>query len=139
MDSMTIKEVLAKKGLRATPHRLVLLGTLATANAPKTAEELHARMKSMDLVTVYRNLQSLVAAGLVNEVRFKDMNLRYEISDGDGHHHHLVCTGCGLVAELEDCDLRPFERQALKKSGKFASVEEHALEFFGTCISCAKK
>lgn len=136
---MTIKEVLAKKGLRATPHRLVLLGTLATANTPKTAEELHVRMKSMDLVTVYRNLQSLVAAGLVNEVRFKDTNVRYEISDGDGHHHHLVCTGCGLVAELEECDLKPFERQALKKSRIFASVEEHALEFFGTCVSCAKK
>lgn len=136
---MTVKDILRKKGLRATPHRVALLGTLATANTPKTAEELFGRMKSMDLVTVYRNLESLRAAGLVNEVRFKDTNVRYEISDGDSHHHHLVCTSCGLVAELDECDLRPFEKQALKKSGKFASVEEHSLEFYGTCIACTRR
>lgn len=125
-------------GLRATPHRMALLGTLATANAPKTAEELHARLGNADLVTIYRNLQSLVTAGLVREVRFKDSSVRYELADEDSHHHHLVCTGCGKVDELEGCDVSALEKHILKQSKSFASVNEHTLEFFGTCMTCAK-
>lgn len=135
---MSIAGALKNVGLRATPHRMALLGTLATARTPKTADEIRGRMGRVDLVTVYRNLESLAKAGLVREVRFKDAAARYELADDAGHHHHLVCTGCGAVDELEDCDVSAIEKTALKKSRNFASIDEHALEFFGTCRSCAR-
>lgn len=135
---MSIESALKARGLRATRHRIALVGTLATANTPKTAEEIRDRMEEIDLVTVYRNLQALTRAGITREVRFKDAAIRYELA-GDSHHHHVVCTGCGVVDELDECDVAPIERKALTTSKRFASIEEHALEFFGTCRACAVK
>jgi Fur family ferric uptake transcriptional regulator len=139
MKNDPVSSVLRANGLRATPHRVALIGTLATATAPKTAEEIHARMESVDLVTVYRNLQALTAANLVKEVRFKDASVRYELIDEGSHHHHLVCKGCGAIDELEGCDVTALEKEILKRSKRFASVDEHALEFFGTCKGCVEK
>lgn len=126
--------ILRGAGLRATPQRLALLLALGKAKSPQTAEELHAKADA-DLVTIYRNLQSLAKAGVVHEVRFKDASVRYELSHG--HHHHIVCTNCGFIEELESCDTSPLDRETLGISKKFARINEHSLEFFGICRSCA--
>ena len=130
---MSAETILKEAKLRATPKRVALLSALQSARSPRTAEELHKAVKS-DLVTIYRNLQSLVGAGIVSEVRFKDSSVRYELAHG--HHHHIVCTGCGAVEELDGCDNSPLESQALRASERFSRIEEHALEFFGVCKSC---
>ncbi len=135
---MVIESVIRKAGLRVTGQRMALLGTLATARGPKTAEEIKERIGTIDLVTVYRNLQQLLSAGLVREVRFKDASLRYELA-GESHHHHVVCVGCGLIDELADCDFGALQKKALKSSKRFATIDEHALEFFGTCRTCASR
>lgn len=134
---MDFVQLLRQEKLRATPHRIALLTALAKAGKPLTAEELHGK-GTADLVTVYRTLQSLLKARLVREVRFKDASVRYEFVHGE-HHHHLVCTSCGVVDELPECDVRSLETKALAASSMFASVDEHALEFFGTCVGCAKR
>ncbi len=108
---------------------------LQSCTGPLTAEEVRARVADVDLVTVYRTLQSLHAAELAHEVRFKDGVMRYELSGG--HHHHLVCTDCGVVEELEACDVEPLEKKVLKNSRGFKTISEHALEFFGLCNKCA--
>lgn len=126
---------LRSRKLRATPHRIALWEALSKKHAPATAEDMHREVDA-DLVTIYRNLQSLVAAGLVREVRFKDTTVRYEIVHG-GHHHHIVCTGCGVVDELPECTITSLEKPVLQASEKFVSIDEHSLEFFGTCRACA--
>jgi Fur family transcriptional regulator, ferric uptake regulator len=131
-------DMLKQKGLRATPKRAAILDALVNAHVPVSAEEIHVRVPTADLVTVYRALESLVGASLVREVRFKDSVVRYEMAEGY-HHHHLVCTICGRVDELPHCDLAAIEKQALKTSKHFAEVKEHALEFFGTCVTCARR
>jgi Fur family ferric uptake transcriptional regulator len=128
------RESLTGHGLRVTPKRVALIEALQRAHSPQTAEELHAKMDA-DLVTVYRNLQNLVEAGVVSEVRFKDAVVRYELAHG--HHHHIVCTSCGTIEELEGCETSPLERQALNASEKFSRINEHSLEFFGLCKACA--
>jgi Fur family ferric uptake transcriptional regulator len=116
---------------------MVLIKLLEKASGPLTVEEVHARGDA-DLVTVYRNLQSLAEAGLVREVRFKDAKVRYELAQRNEHHHHLVCTGCGTVDELPECDITKLEKNALKHAKRFVNIEEHSLEFFGRCKSCAR-
>ena len=127
---------LRTRELRATAGRVAVLEALIAAQKPVSAEELHRDVRSIDLVTVYRTLQRFLDASLVRAVRFKDTTVRYELAK-DTHHHHLQCTRCGIVDELPDCGL-PLNRLALKRTKKFAAIEEHSLEFFGTCVSCAK-
>jgi Fe2+ or Zn2+ uptake regulation protein len=134
---MEAEALLKDKGLRATPHRVALLAALYASSRPVSAEEMHKKISGADLVTIYRNLQSLAAHGLAREVRFKDSTVRYEAAGL--HHHHLVCTTCGIVDELPECDIHLLEKEVLKKSDTFASIDEHQLEFFGTCTVCAKR
>ena len=121
--------------LRATPKRIRLLEVLHIMGRPLSVDALHTQVKGMDLVTVYRTMQAFVRAGLVREVRFKDAIVRYEFAHG--HHHHLVCTDCGVVEEIEACDVAPLEKNVLKHSHHFKTISEHALEFFGLCKKCA--
>ncbi len=134
---MTSHEILKSKLLKATPTRLTLLDALRNAKTPLTAEELHRITQKGDLVTVYRGLHSFLNARLVREVFLKDSPARYEFADSH-HHHHLVCTGCGVIDELPNCDVQDLERLALKSSRRFACIAEHSLEFFGSCKTCAR-
>ncbi len=122
-------------GLRVTKGRLSLLSVLHTEHSPLTAQEIRRRMKSMDLVTVYRTLQAFVAAGLVQEVRLKDDSVRYECTHG-GHHHHVICTECGIIDELPECHGEELQAATLHSSVHFASIHSHSLEFFGICKTC---
>lgn len=132
-----IVDILTCAGIRATPKRQLLVKALLEARGPKTIEEIHARVRSMDLVTVYRNIEALVRSGFVHEVRFKDAPVRFEW--GRSHHHHVVCTECGVVDELDACTLKGAEKRALRHTSNFASIDEHVLEFYGTCVSCARR
>ena len=132
-----IQTKLHAAGLRATPKRLALLAVLSSLKTPATAEEMHAKVSDMDLVTIYRNVQAFVKTGMVAEVRFRDASVRYELVHTHAHHHHLVCSFCGAVEDIAACPSPQIEKEALRMSKKFRSVQNHALELFGTCVKCA--
>jgi Fur family ferric uptake transcriptional regulator len=52
----------------------------------------------------------------------------------DGHHHHLVCTRCSDIVELEECFSEELQKKIATASG-YAKVT-HRLEFFGVCPRC---
>ncbi|MBI5456998.1 transcriptional repressor [Candidatus Kaiserbacteria bacterium] len=135
---MNDHQILATAKLRATTQRLAMLKEMRKIHGPFTVERLHKMCRSMDVVTVYRNIKSLVAVGVMREVRLKDASLRYEFSPGEEtHHHHAVCNSCGYIEELSECKMHSLFSQQTSK--KFKSIDEHVLEFFGTCNSCSKK
>jgi len=72
---------------------------------------------------------------LVRRCDFSDGIARYELATGDNHHHHLVCTGCKRVEDLDlaDCPTQKLERSARARG--YAEVE-HTLEIFGLCPRC---
>ena len=86
--------------------------------------------------TIYRNLYELLNDQVVAELDFGDGTKRYETVNL-GHHHHLVCTNCKRIEEVEIGDkLMRQEKQLEKKTG-FKSIK-HNLEFFGLCSTCSK-
>jgi Fur family transcriptional regulator, ferric uptake regulator len=132
MTTSSIQESLRKKGFRVTASRMTILGLLeSSGNKPLTAEEIR-RLSGLDKVTVYRTLESFVKAMIVNRVEFGDGASRYEISHG--HHHHVVCTNCGGIADVENC-LEEKKVKELEKETGFI-VSSHSLEFFGLCRKC---
>jgi Fur family transcriptional regulator, ferric uptake regulator len=75
----------------------------------------------------------------VKRFDFGDGTARFELvhHDGDQHHHHLVCTGCSRVVEIEECFPEELEQKIASGNG-FASIS-HKLEFFGICPECQVK
>jgi len=89
---------------------------------------------ALNLATLYRALDALVVDGVVRRVDFRHGHAHYELAAERAHHHHLACTGCGAIEDV-DCTLRP----RLKKSSVFAAITDHAMEYFGLCKACGSR
>jgi Fur family ferric uptake transcriptional regulator len=132
MTPTMIKTKLRAGGFRVTDPRIHVFSVLEKSGCtPMTVEEIRKK-SGLDKVTVYRTLESFVEAKFVDRVEFGDGVTRYEITHG--HHHHIVCTECGAVADVENC-LEAGIVKALEKKTGF-SVSSHLLEFFGLCRKC---
>jgi Fur family ferric uptake transcriptional regulator len=126
-------------GLRPTRSRLAVLTILERERDRQlTAQALHREARSIQpgigLATVYRTLSALEGEGLVEVITQDGAEAAYRLCS-PGHHHHLVCGGCGAVIEILKCDLSSLE-QTLARRYRFR-IEEHAITFRGRCAACA--
>jgi Fur family ferric uptake transcriptional regulator len=118
----------------------MILENLEKARRFKSAQELHAELlasgNKVGLATVYRQLQALSQAGLVDSLRTEQGQTMYRRCVLPDHHHHLICTGCGTTLEFSDAGI---ERSAstLASARGFRAVS-HKLEIFGICPTCSR-
>lgn len=133
-------ESLRRGSLKLTAPRQALLDVLNRCAHPMCIRELHAAVADCpcDLATVYRSMHSLEKLRLVKRYDFGDGIARFELlrEGDDGQHHHLVCTRCANVVEIEECGMAGLDEAIGSRNG-FASVT-HRLEFFGVCPACQK-
>jgi Fe2+ or Zn2+ uptake regulation protein len=130
------QQALRNAGLRATKERLALYAELAKAKKPMTAESLKTRLKDVDLVTVYRNLETFAGEGLIERLSLHATHAHYEIKHK--HHHHVVCEKCDRITSVDACLPKGFIESVRRKSG-VKSITRHQLEFYGLCGACTKK
>jgi Fe2+ or Zn2+ uptake regulation protein len=127
---------LRAKELRVTPVRVAVLATLSERDTPVSVPELLRSLKHErpNKTTLYRELERLVAAGLVRQVHLGERQMRYEPADRP-HHHHIVCVDCGKTDDVfVDQDIERHTR-AVSRSTRF-KVLDHTLEFSGLCAAC---
>ncbi len=118
--------------MRQTATRKQLLDILKKTPGPISAEEILQRIP-VNKTTIYRQLSSLHAAGLISDIRFADRKVRYELTRD--HHHHLVCTNCNSVSDVvlpENLDTLASQ----STSARNFLITSHYLEFFGLCHNC---
>jgi Fur family ferric uptake transcriptional regulator len=137
-------------GYRLTMPRKAILDVLSKTSKHLSAEdiylEVHKTYPAIGLTTVYRTLELLVQAGLIFKFDFGDRRARYELSEGPksiGHHHHLVCTGCGRIIDYtdfidEEIELLKRTEKGLSKKYNF-KITNHLLQFYGLCDKCQNK
>lgn len=134
---------LARTGGRYTRTRRRLVDILARAGMPLALPDIVRGRRDLPASSVYRNLAWLAEAGLIRRVASEDGFGRYELSeDLTGHHHHLICSSCGRV---EDVDIpsdieRRLDRtlDGLARRARFATVS-HRLDLIGLCRGCAAR
>jgi Fur family ferric uptake transcriptional regulator len=132
-------QILAEHGLRATDQRIAVLEAMVLEPNDVTAQSLHGRLvdasPSLGLATVYRTLNALADAGILDRLHHDSSTcFRY---CRPGHHHHLICRSCHAVVELHDCDLDAWAADIAQQHG-YAAVR-HAVELDGVCADCTKE
>jgi Fur family transcriptional regulator, ferric uptake regulator len=134
-------EYLSGQGLKSTTQRDSILDIFIKAGEHLSAEELYARVKKVHpgigYATVYRTLKLFAEAGLAQERRFEDGFTRYEHTESDTHHDHLICTQCGTIIEFENERIEALQQDVARKN-RF-KVRNHKLEIYGLCSACQKK
>ena len=142
-DPILVDEVarrLASVDQRLTTARRDTLETLRTAGRPVTVEEILAASPGLSQSSLYRNLAVFESAGVVVRVQSSDDKTRFELSEAlAGHHHHLVCSKCGVVDDVQfpdtlETDIDRALAAVAKRSG--FQMDHHRLDVVGLCRSC---
>jgi Fur family ferric uptake transcriptional regulator len=136
-----LKKRLNKLGYRFTGQREAILDILIKRSKEHlTSEEVYNFAKKnnpeIGLSTVYRTLLLLEKIGMVCRLDLDDGFSRYELikQNEDHRHHHLICSVCKSVSEVEEDLLDALEEQILRKN-KFL-VRDHRVKFYGICEKC---
>lgn len=134
-------EKIKKMGYRLTPQRVELLQTLIETQGPMSAHEIHESIKKkqphVSLDTVYRNLSTLTATGIVSQINLQNRDsARFEYQ-GTAHHHHAVCMNCKTSFCLATCGLPEKTMKEIKDTG--FEIAGHVFEVYGYCSDCRAK
>jgi Fur family zinc uptake transcriptional regulator len=133
--------ICAAQGTKLTPQRRAVLELILRAPAPLTAYQLLDRLKqdqkSAVPPTIYRALDFLLENHLIHKIE----RLSAFVGCVDAGHHHahaaqfLICSRCGMVAELEDHEVaHAIERAAAAQNFRPAHA---VIEIEGLCARCA--
>ena len=140
LDLFSLTSRLRRESRKITGPRAAILEILRHHPHPLTNKEIFEELPKghCDLATIYRAMQMLEKLGMVKRFDFGDGAARFELmGEGeDGHHHHLICTRCAGVVEIQECFPEEIEVQIAARNG-FKAVT-HRLEFFGICPACQK-
>ncbi|QUR68202.1 Fur family transcriptional regulator [Mycobacterium spongiae] len=124
--------------VRSTRQRTAISTLLEKVDDFRSAQDLHDELRrrgeNIGLTTVYRTLQSMAAAGIVDTLRTDTGEAVYRRCS-EQHHHHLVCRSCGSTIEVAALDVETWAAEVAAKHG-FSDVS-HTIEIFGTCSECS--
>jgi Fur family ferric uptake transcriptional regulator len=128
---------LREAGLRVTRPRLAVMAAVQAhphAGTDTIIGAVRAELPSVSHQAVYDVLRVLSTAGLVRRIQPAGSVARYESRVGD-NHHHVVCRGCGTIADV-DCAVG--HTPCLTASdGHGFEVDEAEVVYWGTCPTCS--
>jgi Fe2+ or Zn2+ uptake regulation protein len=138
----SVAERLQEADQRYTRGRKALVDVLEAATRPLTIQEILDRDKGLAQSSAYRNLVLLEQSGAVNRVVSTDEFARFELAEHltDHHHHHLICTQCGQVADFTvSSEVEEALGRALESAAADAGfvTQDHRLDLVGQCRRCA--
>jgi len=134
-----ILSIFRKQGMRMTQTRSLMLDLFLENHQPLSALTLKQALKKrgheVNKTTVYRELERLEKAGILQSIRLQDRKQYFELANR-GHHHHLVCLECDQVLDIafQDASLLK-QAETLSKKENFL-IATHTIEFYGKCHSC---
>jgi len=132
-----LADVIRGAGLKLTEPRAAVLRALRDhphASADEVLGHVAQTLPKASFQSVYNVLNDFVAAGLVRRIEPAGSPGLYEVRVDD-NHHHLICTHCGAVSDV-DCAvghapcLTPSETQGFV-------VHAAEVTYWGRCVACA--
>jgi Fur family transcriptional regulator, peroxide stress response regulator len=135
----TFRGLAWKCGLAATHQRQVIYEAVVASPGHHSPETIYVavrrRTPSISLATVYKNLRLFVEHGLLREVSPHASTLLVE--GNLEPHHHLVCTRCKAVQDIEG-DFISYKKLSRLAPRGF-ELTRPLVEVFGLCRRCSAK
>jgi len=123
---------------RMTAQRKVILEELRRVDTHPTADKIYEmvrrRLPRVSLATVYRNLDWLAQAGLIQKYESGGSQRRFDGNPCD--HYHVRCVECGRLDDIV-MDPPPLLQSAVGDRTGYRIVG-HRLEFLGICPACRR-
>lgn len=130
-------EALRDAGLRVTQSRAAVYAALA-AHPHASADALFAAvgplMPRLSRQSVYNALNDFADAGIVRRIEPAGQSMLFELRVSD-NHHHLICTDCGTVADV-DCAVGHAPCLTPSQDHGFA-IASAEVTYWGLCSACA--
>jgi Fe2+ or Zn2+ uptake regulation protein len=126
---------LRDRGMRVTPQRVVLHRALGELDRHVTADELldtvSDRLPNISLPTIYATLELFEDLDMVRRVQRAGTTLFDPRTDS---HHHLICTVCGSIEDLDS----ELDTSALDRAAEGHGFERERVEavVHGRCARC---
>jgi Fur family ferric uptake transcriptional regulator len=140
-EPLSHQEALKHSGLKNTKQRHAILSVLEKSPQPLNAEQIYLALVNekiaINLSTVYRVLNTLVAKELIIKTSsVKDNKALFELNAFE-HRHHLVCVECKKIILVDECPFEEYEKKLKEKMG--FTILGHQLEIYGVCEKCQKR
>jgi Fur family ferric uptake transcriptional regulator len=135
--SLAAADRLTAAGERVTRQRLLVADALAASGRRLTAEQLYRSLRrrepAIGRATVFRTLETLVEAGVARRLEL-DGHVYAYVACLPAHHHHIACTRCGRVEEIDEAYVTPIAERLAEEMG--FEIDDARLDFYGRCSTC---
>lgn len=131
------EKILAKKGVRITPMRLLVLEALIQLEGSVGLNEMERLLPRSDRITIYRTLKTFSQNGIVHPIESGSTEVKYALCSAfcsaNEHldkHPHFHCRKCDQIICLETAEI-----PALQIPSGY-QAEEITMIVKGVCTSC---
>lgn len=128
-------------GIRLTTPRTELLQVIAGLpnrfTASQFVEAAQQEAPTVGRATVFRTLQLLCEANVLEQVRLADGQSVYVKGHPPSHHHHLICSACGRMQNIHSGEVGKLAQSLAAQEG--SSAMDHMFEVHGLCSLCQDK
>ena len=132
------RKILSDNNISITNPRIIVLEQLLKYKKPISVDSLLSSLNNqVAKSTLYRVLNDLKDINILHEFSTPDNQTVVElILEDHPHHHHLFCSDCGEIIDVEMAT--EFENRLLKEIKRIEKkfnfvIEDHRLELFGKC------
>lgn len=127
------------RGFKITPQRAGILNLMVESGRHWSAEEVFQSLRReypmISRTTVYRNLESLVAEGLLARLQHANRAVLYDANLDQ--HHHFFCLACGAIVDLY-LNRIDYEIDSARTDVLPSSVLRPELQLHGLCKGCSQ-
>lgn len=136
-----LNDYLKAHDLKQTTQRNTIVQQFLSMDKHVDIESLHLTLRergeNIGLATIYRTMNLLRGAGLVEQHNFSDNKSTFEVLHPHKHHDHLVCLICGQVQEFVHPQIEALQESVAKERG--FRLLDHRMDLFGYCSECNAK
>jgi Fur family peroxide stress response transcriptional regulator len=141
--AQAFRDLCTRNGIAVTHQRQVIYEVMQSLPGHPSPEEVYVKVRELvpaiSLATVYKNIHTFLAGGILREVSPHHGSLRVEMNDHP--HHHLVCTQCRTIQDISESDLAAFAGSRLAPQtlpGGFLA-QRLAVDVLGLCARCRQQ